>query len=49
MEKAMRQAHGVGYEVYNQKLDVRMRVEERRENSYLKSNEIMNDLNRRVF
>ncbi|WP_201741268.1 hypothetical protein [Pradoshia eiseniae] len=49
MEKAMRQAHGIGYEQYNQKLDVRMRVEKRRENSYLKSNEIVNDLNRRVF
>ena len=48
MEKAMRQAHGVGYEVYSQNLDVRMEVEEKRERSYLKSNQIVNEMNRRV-
>ena len=44
----MRQAHGVGYEVYKQNLDVRMEVEEKREQSYMKSNKIVNELNRRI-
>ena len=44
----MRQAHGVGYKVYNQKLDVRMEIEEKRERSYMKSNQIVNEMNRRV-
>jgi hypothetical protein len=48
MEKAMRQAHGVGYEVYSQNLEVRMKVEKKRERSYMKSNQILNDVNRRV-
>lgn len=45
----MRQAHGVGYEVYSQNFDVRMRVEKKRERSYMKSNQILNDVNRRVY
>jgi hypothetical protein len=49
MDKAMRQAHGVGYRVYSQNLNVRMKVEEKRERSYMKSNQILNDVNRRVY
>ncbi len=44
----MLQAHGIGYEVYSQKLDARMRVEQRRENSYNRSLEIVNDVNRKL-
>ncbi|HWO77147.1 MAG TPA: hypothetical protein VNM69_14830 [Bacillus sp. (in: firmicutes)] len=41
MEKAMFQAHGIGYEVYCQKHDVRMRVEKKREQEYIKSRHML--------
>jgi hypothetical protein len=44
----MRGAHGVGYEVYKRKHDVRMNVEERREQDYIESRRIVSDLGRRV-
>lgn len=46
MEKAMHGAHGVGYEVYRRKHDVRMRVEKRREQDYLKSCRIIEKIGR---
>lgn len=48
MEKAMRGAHGVGYEVYSQKHDVRMKVEERREQDYIESQRMVADLERKI-
>ncbi|WML50733.1 hypothetical protein RCG23_15830 [Neobacillus sp. PS3-34] len=48
MEKAMQSAHGVGYAVYSQKHDVRMEVEQRREEDYLKSQRIVADLDRKA-
>ncbi|MCA1033883.1 MULTISPECIES: hypothetical protein [Bacillaceae] len=48
MEKAMHSAHGVGYEVYSRKHDVRMSVEKRREQDYLKSQRMVADLERKV-
>ncbi len=39
-------AHGVGYEVYQRKHDVRMRVEKRREQDYLKSRRIIEEIGR---
>jgi hypothetical protein len=46
MEKAMHGTHGVGYEVYRRKHDVRMRVEKRREQDYLKSRRIIKEIGR---
>ncbi|WP_335870296.1 hypothetical protein [Bacillus sp. 2205SS5-2] len=48
MEKAMHAAHGVGYEVYKRKHDVRMQVEKRRENDYIQSRRIIANLDRKV-
>ncbi|WP_174728173.1 hypothetical protein [Mesobacillus harenae] len=48
MEKAMQGAHGVGYEVYSQKHEVRMKVEQKREQDYLQSQRIVADLDRKV-
>ena len=42
----MHGAHGVGYEVYRRKHDVRMRVEKRREQDYLKSRRIIEEIGR---
>ncbi|EIJ77888.1 hypothetical protein MGA3_16096 [Bacillus methanolicus MGA3] len=47
MEKAMQAAHGVGYEIYCRKHDVRMRVEKKREKEYLKSQRMVADLVRK--
>lgn len=41
MEKAMYKAHGVGYEQYSQKLDARMKVEQKRDQDYLKGKSIV--------
>ncbi|WP_425457682.1 hypothetical protein [Bacillus massilioanorexius] len=49
MEKAMYLSHGVGYNEYSRCLDARMRVEKRRERSYIQSHEVLNEYNRRVF
>ncbi|MDQ0273035.1 hypothetical protein [Cytobacillus purgationiresistens] len=48
MEKAMHGAYGVGYETYSRKQDVRMRVEQKREEDYLKSQRMVADLDRKV-
>jgi hypothetical protein len=48
MEKAMQKAHGVGYEVYSRKLNVRIKVEKNREKDYHKSQMIVNDLERKL-
>ncbi|MEW9109383.1 hypothetical protein ACQCT6_00500 [Cytobacillus gottheilii] len=48
MEKAMRGAHGVGYEVYSRKHDVRMEVEEKRQKEYVESQRMVADLERKV-
>ncbi|WP_227397169.1 hypothetical protein [Jeotgalibacillus aurantiacus] len=44
MEKAMHSSHGVGYETYMRKHDVRMDVEMKREADYKKSQELLRDL-----
>ena len=36
MEKAMHGAHGVGYETYSRKHEVRMKVEKRRQEEHIK-------------
>ncbi|MFC3883983.1 hypothetical protein ACFOU2_10980 [Bacillus songklensis] len=41
MEKAMYQAHGMGYEEYSRKLDQRLKVEQEREKDYLQSRRIL--------
>ncbi|MEH7324439.1 hypothetical protein V7200_15435 [Cytobacillus firmus] len=48
MEKAMQAAHGVGYEVYSRKHDIRMEVEKRREEDYLQSQRLVADLERKI-
>ncbi|MGM0753673.1 MAG: hypothetical protein ACQET6_17320 [Bacillota bacterium] len=48
MEKAMHGAHGIGYEVYKRKHDVRMQVEKRREQDYKESRRMIAALDRRV-
>jgi hypothetical protein len=49
MEKAMQNSHGIGYEEYNLKHDVRMEVEQRREEDYLQSRRIVADIDRKVY
>jgi hypothetical protein len=46
MEKAMRSAHGVGYEDYKRHHSVRMRVEKRREKNYIKCRRMVADLDK---
>lgn len=41
MEKAMFQAHGMGYAEYSRKLDQRLKVEQEREQDYLQSRRII--------
>lgn len=48
MEKAMRSAHGVGYEDYKRHHSVRMRVETRRKKNYIKCCRLVADLDRLV-
>ncbi|WP_167578638.1 hypothetical protein [Jeotgalibacillus proteolyticus] len=44
MEKAMQSSHGVGYETYMTKHDVRMEVEMRREEDYKKEQQLLQEL-----
>ncbi|WP_180954107.1 hypothetical protein [Bacillus sp. M6-12] len=44
----MQQCHGIGYNEYALKLEKRIQVEKRREIDYVKSAQIVNDLQRRV-
>jgi hypothetical protein len=48
MEKAMRSAHGVGYEDYRRHHSVRMRVEKRRKKDYIWCRLMVADLDRLV-
>lgn len=48
MEKAMLSAHGVCYEDYKRKLNVRMEVEKRRELDYLISKRLSADIDGRI-
>ncbi|VXB33223.1 conserved hypothetical protein [Bacillus sp. 349Y] len=48
MEKAMHGAHGVGYEVYKRKHEVRMQVEMQREKDYRESRRMIAALDRKV-
>ncbi|MFE8702320.1 hypothetical protein ACFYKX_17120 [Cytobacillus sp. FJAT-54145] len=48
MEKAMHSAHGVGYALYSLKHEVRMKIEEKRQRNYIKSQRMIADLDRRV-
>ena len=47
MEKAMYQAHGIGYEEYSQKLSKRIEVERNREKEYEQSLKIASEIERR--
>ncbi len=49
MEKALQHSHGVGYNEYSRNLDVRIKVEQRREKSYRLESQIVNEYSRRVF
>ncbi|MEK5523901.1 MULTISPECIES: hypothetical protein [Heyndrickxia] len=49
MEKALQGAHGVGYEVYKRRHKVRMLVERRRDNEYIKSQRMVADLGRKML
>lgn len=44
----MHQSHGIGYAEYNQKLEERIRVEQERDKEYLKSNSMVDELQRQV-
>ncbi|BCB05498.1 hypothetical protein KH172YL63_36310 [Bacillus sp. KH172YL63] len=48
MEKAMHGAHGIGYEVYKRKHDVRMQVEKKREQDYKESRRMIAAFDRKV-
>lgn len=48
MEKAMMKAHGVCFEVYRRKHNVRMAVEKRREQEYHQSRRMIADIDRRL-
>ncbi|SFB12465.1 MULTISPECIES: hypothetical protein [unclassified Bacillus (in: firmicutes)] len=48
MEKAMQGAHGIGYAEYSKSHEVRMEVEQRREEDYLQSQRMVADLDRKV-
>ncbi|MFC4404860.1 hypothetical protein [Gracilibacillus xinjiangensis] len=48
MEKAMHQTHGVGYAEYSRNLEKRLSVEKEREDSYIKSQEVIQDIERLV-
>jgi hypothetical protein len=48
MEKAMHGAHGVGYEVYKRKHNIRMKVEMKREREYRKSRRMIAGLDSKV-
>ena len=49
MEKAMHAAHGVGYAVYCQSLEVRMQVERRRAKSYMESIQVINENGKSIW
>ncbi|MFS0863648.1 hypothetical protein [Fredinandcohnia sp. 179-A 10B2 NHS] len=48
MEKAMHQAHGIGYETYSRKFKERLRVELKREKEYQKGRMIVAEYDRRL-
>ncbi|SES65979.1 hypothetical protein SAMN05421676_10189 [Salinibacillus kushneri] len=45
----MQQSHGMGYMEYSRKLDKRLLVEKRREQSYQKSRQVIAEMDRQVF
>lgn len=48
MEKAMHGAHGVGYETYKRKHDIRMLIEKKREKEYVLSQRLTSDIERKI-
>lgn len=48
MEKALQNAHGVGYEVYKREARVRIQIEKKRETEYVNSQHIVADLGRKL-
>lgn len=44
----MQGAHGVGYEVYSQKHDVRMEIEAKRQKEYIQSQRMVADMDRKI-
>jgi hypothetical protein len=49
MEKAMHMAHGIGYEEYCRKFTIRMKVERKREEEYLKSRLLVDEISRKIY
>ena len=49
MEKAMHAAHGVGYALYCQSLEVRMQVERRRTQDHLESIQTVNEYGKSIW
>ncbi|WP_223282834.1 hypothetical protein [Neobacillus kokaensis] len=49
MEKAMHMSHGVGYEVYSRKHEVRMRVEKQRERNYAESKRVLAEITSKLY
>ena len=47
MEKAMYQAHGIGYEEYRRELSKRIQVEQSRDKEYEQSLRIISEIERR--
>ncbi|MCH1625568.1 hypothetical protein MJG50_09525 [Fredinandcohnia sp. SECRCQ15] len=48
MERAMHQAHGIGYEVYSRKFEERLKVEQRREKEYEKGRILVAEIDRKL-
>ncbi|QOR69058.1 hypothetical protein IM538_20355 [Cytobacillus suaedae] len=48
MEKAMHQAHGISYEVYRSNVEARMKVEQKREQDYVKGKLLIARLDSKV-
>ncbi|KGX89772.1 hypothetical protein N783_04030 [Pontibacillus marinus BH030004 = DSM 16465] len=48
MEKAMQASHGIGYQEYSQRLDQRLKVEQRRQSDYEQSQRIVAEVDRQI-
>lgn len=48
MEKAMLQSHDMGYAEYERGIDQKVKVEKKREQSYEKSQRIVNEIERKA-
>ncbi|WP_408007545.1 hypothetical protein ACJROX_23070 [Pseudalkalibacillus sp. A8] len=48
MEKAMHQAHGIGYAEYDRSLEKRLKIERKREQEYKESQQMLNEFTGKV-